>query len=67
VTWPIIRDTPENNIADFWCQQTFPSVYLIDPQGIIRSVDEGNSMIATLREQTVSKIERLRKSSAANK
>lgn len=36
VTWPIIRDSAEDEIADLWCQETFPEIYLIDQQGIIR-------------------------------
>ena len=48
VTWPIIRDTAEDDIAHFWCQTTFPSMYLIDPQGTITSIDEGDHRIPGL-------------------
>ena len=36
VTWPIIRDTADDDIAHQWCQGTFPVSYLIDAQGLIR-------------------------------
>lgn len=45
VTWPIIRDTTEDDIAHLWCQKTFPAVYLIDAQGVIQYVDAGDHSI----------------------
>jgi beta-lactamase regulating signal transducer with metallopeptidase domain len=48
VTWPIVRDTTEDDIGHLWCQRTFPTIYLIDEQGIIQHVDGGRHMIGGL-------------------
>ena len=61
VTWPIIRDSAEDDIANFWCQSTFPSMYLIDPQGFICSIDEGNYMIPELRNRVRTQISQWKK------
>lgn len=36
IAWPIIRDTVDDEVQARWCQQTFPEVYIIDQQGVIR-------------------------------
>lgn len=36
INWPIIRDTTDDEVQARWCQQTFPEVYIIDQQGVIR-------------------------------
>lgn len=51
VTWPIIRDTTEDDIAHLWCQKTFPAVYLIDAEGVIQHITEGNHSIPGILEQ----------------
>lgn len=58
ITWPIIRDSSEDDIAERWCQYTSPEIYLIDRQGIIRDhLSEDNSSIEVL----VNKVESLLK------
>lgn len=42
ITWPIIRDTTDDEVQARWCQQTFPEVYIIDQQGVIRHHFMGN-------------------------
>ena len=37
ITWPIIRDMRGSRLASRWCEGMSAEVYIIDPQGLIRS------------------------------
>jgi beta-lactamase regulating signal transducer with metallopeptidase domain len=62
ITWPIIRDTRGDRLAQRWCQQTFHEAYVIDARGVIRFHEVGPDSVSS---SLTHKVEELLKAAPA--